>query len=186
MGRLRRAMAVAPHVCDGALWAGRQTQSINVTWDDAKQYVAWLSKLTGKPYRLLSEAEWEYAARAGSTTAYSWGDEIGKGNANCNVCGSEWDAGRPPRSAHSRPMRLASTTCTAMFGNGSRIAIITITMGRPRMARPGRQVATVAVSSAAVPGTTIRRVSRQPTGGAGTADLPGSSIGFRVGRTLNP
>jgi formylglycine-generating enzyme required for sulfatase activity len=63
---------------------------IYVSWDDAKLYVAWLSRITGKPYRLLSEAEWEYAARAGSTTAYSWGDEIGQGNANCGRCGSQW------------------------------------------------------------------------------------------------
>ena len=65
--------------------------SINVSWDDAQRYVAWLSRMTGKHYRLLTEAEWEYAARAGTTTAYSWGDEIGKGNANCDGCGSEWD-----------------------------------------------------------------------------------------------
>jgi formylglycine-generating enzyme required for sulfatase activity len=64
---------------------------INVTWDDAQQYVAWFSTMTGRPYRLLSEAEWEYAARAGTTTAYSWGDEIGKNNTNCDGCGSQWD-----------------------------------------------------------------------------------------------
>jgi formylglycine-generating enzyme required for sulfatase activity len=64
---------------------------INVSWRDAKQYVAWLSRRTGKTYRLLSEAEWEYAARAGSDKAYAWGDDIGKGNANCLDCGSDWD-----------------------------------------------------------------------------------------------
>jgi formylglycine-generating enzyme required for sulfatase activity len=64
---------------------------INVSWDDARQYVAWFSRMTGKTYRLLTEAEFEYAARAGTHTAYSWGDEIGKGNANCDGCGSQWD-----------------------------------------------------------------------------------------------
>jgi len=64
---------------------------INVSWDHAQQYVAWLAEMSGRPYRLLSEAEWEYAARAGTTTAFSWGDELGKNNANCNGCGSEWD-----------------------------------------------------------------------------------------------
>jgi formylglycine-generating enzyme required for sulfatase activity len=64
---------------------------MRVSWEDAKQYVAWIAKLTGKPYRLLTEAEWEYAARAGTTTSYSWGNDIGKGNANCDRCGSQWD-----------------------------------------------------------------------------------------------
>jgi formylglycine-generating enzyme required for sulfatase activity len=71
---------------------GRGTRPvINVNWDDAQAYVAWLSRMTGKTYRLLTEAEWEYAARAGTTTAYFWDDEIGKNNANCAGCGSEWD-----------------------------------------------------------------------------------------------
>src|SRR5947207_15970422 len=70
---------------------GRQPV-INVSWDDAtKEYLPWLSRKTGKTYRLLTEAEWEYAARAGSQAKYSWGDEIGKNRANCNDCSSQWD-----------------------------------------------------------------------------------------------
>jgi len=67
----------------------------NLSWDDAQGYVAWLSKKTGHAYRLPSEAEWEYAASGGKTTAYWWGDQAGKGNANCADCGSDWD-GRSP------------------------------------------------------------------------------------------
>ena len=59
----------------------------NLSWDDAAQYVQWLRQTTGKPYRLPSEAEWEYAARAGSTTRYSWGDQVGTGQADCEGCG---------------------------------------------------------------------------------------------------
>ena len=63
-----------------------------VSWNDAKAYVKWLSGRTGKAYRLLSESEWEYAARAGTSTRYSWGDGIGKNRANCTGCGSRWDS----------------------------------------------------------------------------------------------
>ena len=70
---------------------------INVSWDDAKEYVTWLSSETGAEYRLLSEAEWEYAARAGSTTKYSWGNAIGTNRANCHgdYCGDRWDETAP-------------------------------------------------------------------------------------------
>jgi formylglycine-generating enzyme required for sulfatase activity len=56
-----------------------------VSWLDAKAYVAWLAHKTGKPYRLPSESEWEYAARAGSTTLYPWGDDPADGCDSANV-----------------------------------------------------------------------------------------------------
>lgn len=73
-------------------WGRRSRPVINVSWDDAEAYVAWLSKKTGKSYRLLSEAEYEYATRSGTQTAYPWGNAIGINNANCHACGSQWDA----------------------------------------------------------------------------------------------
>jgi formylglycine-generating enzyme required for sulfatase activity len=61
----------------------------NVDWNDAHEYVAWLTKKTGKIYRLPSESEWEYAARGGSATAYPWGKVMEKGRANCLACNPE-------------------------------------------------------------------------------------------------
>jgi formylglycine-generating enzyme required for sulfatase activity len=82
------AAAACPLVIDA--WGRKNMPVINVSWGDAKLFVAWLSRLTGKEYRLLTEAEWEYAARAGSNTRYSWGDEPGSGRANCSGCGGAW------------------------------------------------------------------------------------------------
>jgi formylglycine-generating enzyme required for sulfatase activity len=72
-------------------WGRGRRPANEISWDDASAYVSWLAKKTGKPYRLLSESEYEYAARAGTTTAYPWGDAIGTNNANCERCGSRWD-----------------------------------------------------------------------------------------------
>ncbi|MEN8260047.1 MAG: SUMF1/EgtB/PvdO family nonheme iron enzyme [Pseudomonadota bacterium] len=72
-------------------WGRDDRPVINVSWNDAVAYAEWLSEQTGKRYRLPNEAEWEYAARAGTETAYWWGNEIGRNRANCNGCGSEWD-----------------------------------------------------------------------------------------------
>jgi formylglycine-generating enzyme required for sulfatase activity len=75
-------------------WGRGRQPVINVSSTDAMAYVSWLSQVTGKTYRLLSEAEYEYATRAGTTTAYPWGDELqlnGQAMANCDGCGSKWD-----------------------------------------------------------------------------------------------
>ena len=63
-------------------WGRGWRPVINVSWDDAVTYCAWLSQETGAAYRLPSEAEWEYAARAGTTTAFWWGDYIATTRAN--------------------------------------------------------------------------------------------------------
>lgn len=62
-----------------------------VSWEDAREYTQWLSEKTGYDYRLPTAVEWEYAARAGSTSARPWGEELGDNRANCRGCGSPWD-----------------------------------------------------------------------------------------------
>jgi formylglycine-generating enzyme required for sulfatase activity len=68
-----KALGGCPPLSDSGWGRGRKPV-INVSWDEAQKYVMWLKLMTGKNYRLLSEAEWEYAARAGTATAYSFGE----------------------------------------------------------------------------------------------------------------
>ena len=80
------------HRPDDEGWGRGNRPVMNVNWNQVQTYVMWLSEKTGKTYRLLSEAEWEYVARAGSgTRKYSWGNEVGRNRANCRECGSQWD-----------------------------------------------------------------------------------------------
>lgn len=67
----------------------------DISWSDAEEYVNWLSGLTGERYRLPTEAEWEYAARAGTSSTYWWGDRIGSGKANCKGCAQPWNKEAP-------------------------------------------------------------------------------------------
>jgi formylglycine-generating enzyme required for sulfatase activity/serine/threonine protein kinase len=72
-------------------WGRGNRPVINVSMADATAYAAWLSQQTKQQYRLPTEAQWEYAARAGTETLYWWGNEIGLNRANCDGCGSQWD-----------------------------------------------------------------------------------------------
>ena len=77
---------VAAKAC-GFVATGKDDAPVtNVSWSDAKQFVAWLAGATRKAYRLPSEAEWEYAARGGTQTKYWWGDQFEPGIANCKNC----------------------------------------------------------------------------------------------------
>jgi formylglycine-generating enzyme required for sulfatase activity/rhodanese-related sulfurtransferase/chromosome segregation ATPase len=71
-------------------WGRGDRPVINVSWQDAVAYTAWLTAQTGSRYRLPSEAEWEFAAHSGTDTRFWWGNEAGTGHANCFDCNSEW------------------------------------------------------------------------------------------------
>jgi formylglycine-generating enzyme required for sulfatase activity/class 3 adenylate cyclase len=75
----------------------------NVSWSDAKQFVTWLAAATQKPYRLPTEAEWEYAARGGTQTKYWWGDQSQPGMANCKNCGDVAGAEQPIKVGSFKP-----------------------------------------------------------------------------------
>ena len=88
-------------------WGRGRRPVINVSWHDAKEYAAWLSRKTGKTYRLLSEAEWEYAARAGTTTRYAFGDTISKSQAQYSARSRQDGGGRLVPGQQVRPSRHA-------------------------------------------------------------------------------
>jgi len=101
----------------GANWRNlgfSQTEThpaVCVSWNDATAYANWLSQQTGHTYRLPTEAEWEYAARAGTETKYWWGNDIGTNLANCwkSYCGDSVDYTAPVGSFAKNPFGLYDT-----------------------------------------------------------------------------
>jgi formylglycine-generating enzyme required for sulfatase activity len=98
------AAAACPQLQDH--WGRGKMPVINVSWGGAKQFADWLSRFTGKDYRLLTEAEWEYVVRGGTTSRYSWGDDPGNNNANCDGFGSQWDGQQTAPAGSFRPNTL--------------------------------------------------------------------------------
>jgi formylglycine-generating enzyme required for sulfatase activity len=76
---------------DDESWGRGRRPAVNVSVYDALNFAKWLSRRTGAHFRLPTEVEWEHAARAGSTTTFPWGTELGRNRANCDGCGSSWD-----------------------------------------------------------------------------------------------
>ena len=70
---------------------GEENPVVCLSWADVQAYLNWLRGATGWNVRLPSEAEWEYAARAGTNTAWSWGDKLGLERANCEDCNQDWE-----------------------------------------------------------------------------------------------
>ena len=95
IGRYPVTFAEYDHFCEATVrkkpddqnWGRGKMPAINVSWNEAVAYTAWLAEQTGKRYRLPSEAEWEYACRAGTTTAYWWGDDFDAAKANTSEGG---------------------------------------------------------------------------------------------------
>ena len=88
---------------DEADWGRGRRPVINVSWKDAVAYTEWLSRKTRHTYRLPTDAEWEYAARAGTLSRFWWGDEVDVARANCEGCGSLWDGDRTARVGRFPP-----------------------------------------------------------------------------------
>jgi len=175
-------------------WGRGEQPAININWEDAERYVAWLAQMTGKPYRLLAEAEYEYAARAGTTTEYPEGDTIGKNNADCVGCGSNWD------NQQTAPVGSFPANKFGLYDMVGNVWELTQDCYHPsyEIDTPQGKVDAPTDGSAWITGDCTRRVVR---GGSwydspvalrsasrrgGTLEVRNDSLGFRVARSLAP
>ena len=167
-------------------WGRGRQPVIHVSWNDAIAYAGWLSQQTGRHYRLPTEAEWEYTARAGAETAYWWGNEVKQGLANCLGCGSPYDGKRtaPVGSFKPNPFGVYDTTGNVTEwvqdcwhenyeGAPNDGSAWTTGDGILRVLRGGSLSGTPQFLRSA-------RRDRNSPGGRGVA------VGFRLSRTLDP
>ncbi len=112
----RFAQATGRTLPDDQGWGRGRRPVINVSWEDALAYTAWLSEQTGASYRLPTEAEWEYAAGAGNNSLYWWGYKLEENQANCYNCGVKWAGERtaPVGSFKANPFGLHNTAGNVM------------------------------------------------------------------------
>ena len=148
---------------------------INVGWEDAQGYVRWLSRKTGKAYRLPSESEWEYVARAGTTGPYHFGSSLSSSQANYGGIGEVRF-----RSGAIRRMRSGCTTCTGTYGSGWRTAGTTATTGRRRTGARGSLGIVAGGCCAAAPGSAIPGLSARPRASGASPATGTATSGFAL------
>lgn len=178
---------------------GAEQPIVGVSFIDATAYAAWLSQKTGHRYSLPSEAQWEFAARAGTTTAYWWGDAMpsgGDARAACVGCGSQWDGKSPgPARAFSpNPWGLFNVhgnvwEWTADFycddyASGPKDGSARVTDDCPKRGDepPARGVHSLRGGSSFYPAKLMRSAMRARN----VPDFRNFSVGFRVARALEP
>ncbi len=162
---------------------GRGSRPVtNVSWRDAVAYAEWLSAQTGHRYRLPTEAEWEFAARANTITRYWWGNKVGTARANCFDCGTKW-GGRetaPVGSFPASPFGLHDLSgnvrewvkdCYASTYEGAPVdgSAVDASQCKQRVIRGG---------SYSSPSTELRVTTRDQ----GEPDMRLDDLGFRVAR----
>jgi formylglycine-generating enzyme required for sulfatase activity len=174
------------HKPDDQRWGRGKRPVINVSWDDiTKEYLPWLSRKAGKTYRLLTESEWEYAARAGTTTRYAFGDQITKQQAQFSE-GSLGSAGKTAEVGSFQPNRFGLFD---MHGNVWEWVEDCYTDNDSSAPTDGRAVADAPSCLRVLRGGSWFNGPRILRSAYRFGNLPGdrgSDFGFRVARTLSP
>jgi formylglycine-generating enzyme required for sulfatase activity len=173
-------------------WGRGRQPVINVSWDDTQTYVAWLSRKTGKSYRLLSEAEWEYVARAGTTTPFWWGPSIATSQANYDGNFTYGDRAKGEYRARTLPVNSFEPNPWGLFQvHGNVWEWVADCWNESYAGAPtdGSTWTTGDCSRHVVRGGSWEsnpRNVRAANRGADTTDKRDALLGFRVGRTLTP
>jgi len=163
-------------------WGRGRRPVVNVSVRDAAEYAAWLSRKTKATYRLLSDAEWHYAASAGRPTRYPWGEDMAAGHAHCDGCGSP--PGERRRTLPVGQFGANRFGLADMIGNAWELVADCFgpSMKTPQAAATGGECASVVArgGSFSTPAAEASLLRRREV----AADVRSSQNGFRVARSL--